>query len=199
MKESKLVKQWVSNKRDSVFISEEMLYYGKFLSGKNAENLNPEDLNKLGSIPLSYLKSFQIDRKKKTTTLEYGKRSESTILIRWESMDSINDFKHFLLNRFPGSHILAREHKVKSKTKGAAAALIIIPIIYIIALVTKTDKPYYSGSRRFSDAMIALFQALSSMGVLMLTILFGSLFLVALLSLFHARKRSADITMIQLR
>lgn len=198
MKESELVKQWGSNKRDSVFISEELLYYGTFHS-KNCKAPNPEDLNKLGSIPLSYFKSFQIDRKKKTTTLEYGKHSDLTILIRWESIESINEFKHFLLNRFPGSHVLAREHKVKSKTKGAVAALIIIPIIYLIVLLTKTDKPYYSGSRRFGEAIIAMFQALSSMGVLMLTILFGSLFLVALLSLFHARKRSADITMIQLR
>lgn len=199
MESGKMLKQWISSTKDSVFISEELLYYGKFLSGKNAENLNPEDLNKLGSIPLSYLKSFQIDRKKKTTTLEYGNRSEYTILIRWENLESIDDFKNFMLKQFPDSYIVPVEDKIKSKTRGPIAALIVIPIIYIIALGTGTDKTYHAGSRVSGEAIVALFQALSSLGVLVLTGLFGSLFLIALLKLFYTRNKSHHITIVQLR
>lgn len=149
----------------------------------------------MASIPLSYLRVLEIDSKKKTTTLEYY---SSTLLIRWEKLDTMNEFKKFMIRRFPDSFTLFREDTVKFKTRGTIVALVIIPIIYVIALLTPTDKTYDSG-KRFSEAIIALFQALASMGVLVLTLLFGSLFLIALLRLFHERNKSTHITIIQLR
>ncbi len=189
--EHTIVAQWISTSQDSVFISEDMLYYGKIESSE----YHPKLLAEMASIPLSYLRVLEIDSKKKTTTLEYY---SSTLLIRWEKLDTMNEFKKFMIRRFPNSFTLFREDTVKFKTRGTIVALVIIPIIYVIALLTPTDKAHYSG-KRFSEAIIALFQALSSMGVLALTILFGSLFLIALLRLFHERNKSTHITIIQLR
>ncbi len=187
-----IVAQWISTSQDSVFISEDMLYYGKI----DSSEYHPKLLTEMASIPLSYLRVLEIDSKKKTTTLEYY---SSTLLICWERLDSLNEIKKFMIRRFPDSSTLFREDAVKFKTRGTIVALAIIPIIYVIALLTPTDKTYYSGSKRFSEAIIALFQALASMGVLSLTLLFGSLFLIALLRLFHERNKSTHITIIQLR
>jgi hypothetical protein len=189
--EHTIVAQWISTSQDSVFISEDMLYYGKI----DSSEYHPKLLTEMASIPLSYLRVLEINSKKKTTTLEYS----STILIRWEKLDSLNEFKKFMIRRFPDSFTLFREDTLKFKTRGTIVALVIIPIIYLIALLTPTDKTYSSGSKRFGEAIIALFQALASMGVLSLTLLFGSLFLIATLKLFYARNKSSYITIIQLR
>ncbi|MGV3612486.1 MAG: hypothetical protein ACO1N0_16125 [Fluviicola sp.] len=200
--EDKIVAQWISSTKDSVFISEDMLYYGVFDARKNGEIPNQEILNKLVSIPLSYLKVLEIDSKKKTSTLEYGKKSDLTILIRWENMDSLNEFKKFMIKLFPGSHTLFREDKVKFKTRGTIVALIVIPVIYVIALATDTSPSNgYSSSRtRLSgEAVINLFKALHSMGDFALTLLFGGLFGITLFRLFRTRKKITAITIIQLR
>ena len=186
-----IVARWISTSQDSVFISEDMLYYGKI----DSSEYHPKLLAEMASIPLSYLRVLEINSKKKTTTLEYY---SSTLSISWEKLDTMNEFKKFMIRRFPDSFTLFREDTVKFKTRGTIVALVIIPIIYVIALLTPTDKTYDSG-KRFSEAIIALFQALASMGVLVLTLLFGSLFLIALLRLFHERNKSTHITIIQLR
>ena len=201
-KEHNIVAQWISSTKDSVFISEEMLFYGVFDSGKNGDVPSQEIVNKLASIPLSYLKVLEIDTRKKTTTLEYGNKSGSTVLIRWENPDFMSEFKKFMMRRFPGSFTLFREDKVKFKTRGSIVALVIIPIIYFLALVAGTfnsQGTWRGGGKIGSEAVVALFQALASMGVLKLTLLFGGLFGIALLALFRARKTSSDITIIHLR
>ena len=197
MEAGKILKLWISPTKDSVIIYEDMLYYGTIDPLKNDEIPSRENLQKLNSIPLSYLKSLHINQKKKTTMLGYGKGSD--LLIRWENLESMNEFKIFMLKLFPGSKFISREQKIKTKTRGTIAALVVIPIIYGIALLTPTDKTYSSGSKRFGEAIIALFQALASMGALSLTLLFGSLFLIVTLKLFYVRNESIHITIIQLR
>jgi len=198
-KEPQIITKWISSTKDSVFITKELIYYGKFDPKKTNATSNREIPDKMDSIPLSYLTSFQIDRNKKTTTLEYG---SSTILIRWDNPESINEFKSFLSTRFPGFRVLPREEKIKSNTRAPIAALIVIPCIYLIVLAVdarhSTGNTGRSGKIGF-EAIYSLLQALKSMGILALTGLFGLFFLIALRALFRARKKSSHITVIELR
>jgi hypothetical protein len=197
-----MTKQWISSNKDSVLIFEDLLYYGELEKMDDSEILDQQEiLSKLDSIPLSYLKAIEIDHTKKTSTLMYGKDSDLTVFIQWENPTFIKEFKDFMLKQFPGSWILPREQKVSSTSKKPAIAMVVIPIVYLIALVIGTDHVYYSSSSRRlgGEALIALLQALASMGVFNLTILFGSLFLIALFALFRARKKSSHITIIQLK
>ncbi|WP_341904724.1 hypothetical protein [Fluviicola taffensis] len=195
-----MTKQWISSNKDSVLIFEDLLYYGELEKMDNGEILDQQEiLSKLDSIPLSYLKLIEIDHNKKTSTLMYGKNSDLTVFIQWENPVFIKEFQEFMLKQFPGSWILPQEQKVSSTTKKPMIAMVVIPIVYFIALAIGTDHVYSSSnSRKGGEALIALLQALASMGVFNLTLLFGSLFLIALFALFRARKKSSHITIIQL-
>lgn len=196
-----MTNQWISSNKDSVFIFEDMLYYGELEQMDDSELLDQQEiLSKLASIPLSYLNAIEVDHKKKTSTLMYGKDSDLTVLIQWENPASIKEFTDFMLKRFAGSWILPQEQKKSSKSRKPAIAMIVIPILYFIVLVTNTShSTRRSGSKMTTEAIIALFQALASMGVFAVTMLFGSLFLIALFAFSRARKNTSHITIIQLK
>ncbi|MDF3029061.1 MAG: hypothetical protein K0S23_3368 [Fluviicola sp.] len=197
-----MTKQWISSnkKKDSVFIFQDLLYYGELESLKDNEILDQhETLDKLASIPLSYLKSLEINHSKKTTTLAYGKKEDLTVLIRWENSAFIKEFTDFILKRFPNSRTLPKEQKQSLNSKKPAIAMLVIPIIYFIVLATGTNRSSYHSSNAGGEAITALMQAIASMGNFTVTVLFSILFIIALRSFFKARNESSHLTIIQLQ
>lgn len=191
-------KQWISadRKKDSVFIFEDIIYYGRLASLKDRQTFNQHEItNRFTSIPFSYLKEIQIDRNKKVTTLAYGK-ADSTLAIRWDNPFFMDEFSTFLSGKFPHSQMFSSEES--RSVKGPVNALIIIPILYFIVLIIGAFPSNHSSNRK-SDAIIALFQALASLGSVTVTVLFFMLFLIALLAYFRATKKSSQLTIIRFR
>lgn len=196
-----MTKSWISSnkKKDSVFIYDDILYYGRVQFSGLSEILDQQEItSELASMPLSYLKRVQINHKTKTTILEYGKESDLSILIRWENPTHIGEFKDFMLKYFPGAFILSDEKKATSTTRKPVFAMIAIVIVYFIILATGTGSVHNS-SRIRTDAMQALFQAIASLGPLTVTIIFALLFLIALNAFFKAGKTNKHLTIIQLK
>ena len=78
-----MTKQWISSNKDSVLIFEDLLYYGELEQMDDSEIFDQQEiLSKLDSVPLSYLKAIEVDDKKKTSTLMYGKNSDLTVFIQ---------------------------------------------------------------------------------------------------------------------
>ncbi len=198
------MKQWISTnkKKDSVLIYDDLLYYGKLPFSTQPEILDQQEItSELASIPLSYLKRVQINHKTKVTILEYGKKSDLSILIRWEDQTHIREFKDFILNHYPGAFILSGEKKAATTTRKPVFAMIAIVILYVIVLASGTEAVGYSTNMRTNsvNAFKALCQAIASLGPITVTILFVLLFLIALNAFFRAGKTNEQLTIIQLK
>lgn len=79
--------------------------------------------------------------------------------------------------------------------------MIAIVIVYVIVLIAGTGSgSSVSHSTRIStEALMALLQAIASLGPLTVTIIFVLLFLIALNASFRARKTNEQLTIIQLK
>ncbi len=201
-----MIKSWISTnkKKDSVFIYDDLLYYGKLQFSAQSEILDQQEITReLASIPLSYLKRVQLNHKTKVTILEYGKNSDLSILIRWENQDQMKEFKDFMLNHYSGAFILPHEEKAASTTQKPVFAMIAIVVVYVIVLAAGTwsSSASYSSNLRTDkiNALIALFQAIASLGPLTVTIIFVLLFLIALNAFFRARNKNEHLTIIHLK
>lgn len=199
-----MTKSWISTnkKKDSVLIYDDLLYYGKLPFSTQPEILDQQEItSELASIPLSYLKRVQINHKTKTTLLEYGKKSDLSILIHWENQTHLQEFKDFMLNHYPGAFILSGEKKAASATRKPVFAMIAIVIVYVVVLATGTESGSSIGhsTRISTEALTALLKAIASLGPLTVTILFVLLFLIALNAFFRAGKTNEQLTIIQLK
>ncbi|MNK25814.1 hypothetical protein D3C87_441420 [compost metagenome] len=194
-----ITRQWISadRKKDSVFVLEEIIYFGKLNRLKNSSLDDPQEIIKrFISIPLSYLQEIQINQDKKITTLAYGKDAGSTLDIQWDSALFMSEFTEFLLGQFHHSQTLP-ERKSRS-VKAPASALVTISILYFFVLIIRTIPSNHSSYRK-TDAIIALFKGLASLGTFTVTILFGILFIIALRAFFRAKGKSSQLTIIRLR
>lgn len=201
-----MTKSWISTnkKKDSVLIYDDLLYYGRLPFSTRPEILDQQEItSELASIPLSYLKQVQINHKTKVTTLEYGKKSDLSILIHWENQTHMQEFKDFMLNHYSGAFILPHEEMAASTTRKPVFAMIAIVVVYVLVLAfsTNSSSVSYSSSLRTNkiNALIALFQVIASMGPLTVTILFVLLFLIALNAFFRARNKNEHLIIIQLK
>tara|TARA_B100000508_G_scaffold137494_1_gene132158 strand:+ start:1608 stop:2162 length:555 start_codon:yes stop_codon:yes gene_type:complete len=169
--------------KDSVIIKDGMFYFGRLNSTEHVldSQLNHSKLNKIDG---SRIKTIQINSRKRSITITYNKDDQA--ILRLDKEFNISSFENEILDSFKRARVL---NDYKTKLYLIKKPLISIAVLFCLILIISFTYPdsnlnSHNGSRLSTEAVSNLLNGFASLGMPKVLLIFGTLMLIPLLSIF---------------
>ena len=182
--------------KDSVFIKDGIIYYGKFNFSENVLD-SQINLNTLNKINGSCIKTIHLNSRKQSVSITYNKDDQATLSLDKEF--NISTFKKDILDSFKHARILNED---KTKLYLIKKPLIAIGVLFCLILIISFINPdsnsnSHNGSRLTTQAISELLKGFASLGMPKVLLIFGTLMLIPILSIILKLRNRKGNTIIK--